>query len=162
VYYKIKYFSKNFYKILEYLEKICYNGKPKFEVIIRKGSVLMEAGIKGRITEKVTEANTAAAMHKGLLPVYATPAMILLMESTAFESVAPYLNEGDTTVGTGIDVKHLAASPIGAEITCESTLTAVEGRKLTFDIKAYQGEKLIGTASHERFVVNTERFMSKL
>ena len=97
----------------------------------------MEAGIKGRKEALVTEENSAQAMGSGLLPVYATPAMVALMEVAASESVAPYLEEGTTTVGTALNIKHTSATPTGMRVYCESTLTEVDGRRLVFSVSAY-------------------------
>ena len=118
-------------------------------------------GITGRIDIKVTPEKTAATVGSGLLEVFATPAMIALMEETASKSVADALDEGCTTVGTLVNVSHLAATPVGADVYCESLLTEVEGRKLTFTVKAYDNAGLIGEGTHERFIVFSEKFMAK-
>lgn len=116
----------------------------------------------------ITEELTAKQVGSGLLPVYATPAVVALMEGTACalldssENPAP-LPEGGTTVGIHIDVQHLKASAIGETITCQATLKAVEGRKYSFDITCTNAKgELIATATHERFLVDAERFMAKL
>lgn len=121
----------------------------------------MTVGIKHTVTEMVTKDNTADKVGSGLLPVYATPSMIALMEKCASECVAPYLEEGKASVGTMLNVKHVAASPIGIEITCTATLTEVDGRRLVFALEAYDEKGLIGEGTHERFVIDTERFMAK-
>lgn len=106
--------------------------------------------------------DTALAAGSGSLLVLATPRMIALMEEAAMKCVADSLSASDTTVGTLMNVSHVKASPMGADIRAVAELTAVDGRKLSFSVKAYQGETLIGEGTHERFVVNIERFMSKL
>ncbi len=110
----------------------------------------------------VKKENTAIALGSGNLEVFATPAMIALMENAAMNTVAPFLNESETTVGILMNTTHIAASAIGKRITAQAKLTAIEGRKLTFHIVAYDGEKCIGEGVHERFIVNKEKFMSKL
>jgi predicted thioesterase len=87
--------------------------------------------------------------------------MIALMEKTCWMSVAGCLSEGQGTVGTLLDVKHTSATPVGMTVTCESELTAVEGRKLTFAIKAYDEKGPVGEGTHERFIVDSEKFMAK-
>ena len=121
----------------------------------------MEIGIKHTVTETVTADKTAATVGSGLLPVYATPAMIALMEKCASECVAPYIEEGKSSVGTMLNVKHLAASPIGIQITCTATLTAVDGRRLVFALEAFDEKGPIGEGTHERFVIDVDRFMAK-
>ena len=122
----------------------------------------MKPGIKNEISLFVTQERSAAAMGSGTLEVFATPAMVALMEQTAAESVESLLEEGNTTVGTMIQVNHLAATPMGMKVTCNSELVAVEGRKLTFKIEAHDEAGLIGTADHERFVVGADRFLEKV
>lgn len=122
----------------------------------------MEKGIKNTKTITVTPDKTAEAMGSGTLPVFATPAMVALMENTAAESVEALLPEGSTSVGTLINVKHLAADPVDAEVTCESELVETDGRKLTFEIKVFDREGVVGEAYHERFVIDKARFMDKV
>ena len=122
---------------------------------------MVKTGIKGKQTVIVTEENTAKTMGSGTLDVFATPAMIALMEKTAYESVAPELEEGSGTVGTALNVKHVAASPVGMKITCESELVKVDGRALTFSVKAYDEKGLIGEGEHERFIIYNEKFQAK-
>ena len=122
----------------------------------------MEKGIKNIKTIIVTADKTAEAMGSGTLPGFATPAMVALMENTAAESVETLVGEGNTTVGTLINVKHLAADPVGIEVTCESELVEVDGRKLAFEIKVFDREAVVGEAYHERFVIDKVRFMDKV
>ena len=96
-----------------------------------------------------------------MLEVFATPMMIALMEKTACESVAPYLEKGSGTVGTELNVKHVAATPIGMQVTCETELVEVDGRRLVFHVKASDEAGLIGEGTHERFIINNEKFQSK-
>ena len=118
-------------------------------------------GLKGLAETLVTEENTAAAMGSGLLPVFATPAMLALMEQAAASSVQPFLPEGQGTVGTRLEVSHLAATPIGLTVRAESELIAVDRRKLRFAVRAWAGDELIGEGEHERFVIDNARFLEK-
>lgn len=118
-------------------------------------------GLKGFAETLVTEENTAAAMGSGLLPVFATPAMLALMEQAAASSVQSFLPEGQGTVGTRLSVSHLAATPIGLTVRAESELIAVDRRKLRFSVRAWAGEELIGEGEHERFVIDNARFLEK-
>ena len=118
-------------------------------------------GLKGLAETIVTEENTAAAMGSGLLPVFATPAMLALMEQAAASSVQPFLPEGQGTVGTRLEVSHLAATPIGLTVRAKSELIAVDRRKLRFAVRAWAGDELIGEGEHERFVIDNARFLEK-
>ncbi len=118
-------------------------------------------GLKGFAETLVTEENTAAAMGSGLLPVFATPAMLALMEQAAASSVQPLLPEGQGTVGTRLSVSHLAATPIGLTVRAESELIAVDRRMLRFSVRAWAGEELIGEGEHERFIIDNARFLEK-
>lgn len=122
---------------------------------------MLTEGIKGYSELTVTEEIAAKNVGSGTLMVFATPAMIALMEKTAWESVQPELEEGSGTVGTALNVKHVAATPMGMKVTCETELIKVEGRALTFSIKAYDETGLIGEGTHERFVVYNEKFQAK-
>ena len=121
----------------------------------------VEIGIQGLAEALVEEADTAKTVGSGDLLVYATPCMVALMEGAAYESIAPYLAEGESSVGTKMEVTHLSATPVGMSVRAESVVTAVEGRKVTFSITAYDEAGEIGRATHERVVVKTERFLEK-
>ena len=121
----------------------------------------LKPGIKACKEMIVTKELCADAWGSGGLPVYATPAMIALMENTAWASVEPCMEEGRSTVGTKLDVSHLSASPVGARITCESELIEAEGRRLVFRVKASDDAGLIGEGMHERFIIKTEKFMAR-
>jgi predicted thioesterase len=122
---------------------------------------MLKAGIKGKKEITVTQELTAKAMSSGALDVFATPAMIALMENTAFESVAAELEPGSGTVGTALNVKHVSATPVGMKVTCETELVKVDGRALTFSVKAYDEAGLIGEGDHERFIIFEEKFQAK-
>lgn len=122
---------------------------------------MLTTGIKGRETVLVTEANSAKSMGSGLLDVFATPAMTALMEMTAWKSVAPYLEEGAGTVGTRLDITHDAPTPLGMEVRCESKLTEIDGRRLVFQVAAYDEKGKIGGGTHERFIIQNDKFQAK-
>ena len=119
-------------------------------------------GISGVASVTVSDSNTARAVGSGSLDVFATPMMIALMERAACECIADCLGIGETSVGTQINVAHTAASVIGANVTATATVTAVDGRKVEFNVAANDGEKEIGNGTHTRVVVDAERFMGKL
>lgn len=121
----------------------------------------MEKGIKNAQKLTVGEKDTALAYGSGTLKVFATPAMIALMENTAMNAAAAYLGEGETTVGTEINVKHLSATPVGGTVTCEAELSETDGRRLVFNVRAFDDKGVIGEGTHERFVVKTEKFLAK-
>lgn len=123
--------------------------------------MVLEAGIKGTEICVVTKELTAREMGSGELEVYATPAMIALMEETAYKSVSAALDEGTGSVGTLMNVKHIAASPVGMRITCQTELMEVDGRKLTFHVEARDEKGLIGEGTHERFLVKNDAFLQK-
>ena len=124
-------------------------------------SCILECGIKGESEKIVTEDITAGALCSGSLPVFATPAMIAMMEETCFKSIHPMLEEGMGTVGTRLEVDHISPTPVGMKVRCESMLIQVDGRRLTFDVKVFDEKGLIGTCVHERFIINNEKFMAK-
>lgn len=113
----------------------------------------MEAGIKNEKSIVVTDEVTASKVGSGLLPVYATPSMIALMEGTCAESVQPYLAEGEGTVGVAVDIKHIAATPVGMTVRCESLLK---------EVNVYDEKGLVGTGIHKRAIINNEAFMARL
>lgn len=118
-------------------------------------------GLKGFAEALVEEEDTAKVVGSGDLLVYATPCMAALMEGAACESIAPYLAEGESSVGTAMNLTHSSATPVGMSVRAESVVTAVEGRKITFQIVAYDEAGEIGRATHERVVIRTERFLEK-
>ena len=122
----------------------------------------MEVGLKYESVVVASEANSAKTMGSGDMDVFATPAMVALMENAAMLAVAAYLPEGSATVGTQMNTSHIKASALGATITASAELTEVEGRKLTFAVKAWDEKGVIGEGVHTRFVVDRERFLSKL
>ena len=121
----------------------------------------MLKGLRHSETLVVEHKDTAAVYGSGALEVFATPAMIALMEKTCLEAVADKIGESNTTVGIAVNIKHLKASPVGAAIRCEAEITETDRRRLVFEVKCFEGETLVGEGIHERFVVDIEKFMSK-
>ena len=118
-------------------------------------------GLKGLVEDKVTENNTAETIGSGSLKVFATPAMIALMEKASCVAIKDALDEGETTVCTMVNIEHVSATPLGGEIKVESVVTAVEGRKISFEVVASDNVGIIGKGTHDRFVINAEKFMVK-
>jgi len=109
----------------------------------------------------VSEKQTAARLGSGLLAVFATPSLVALMENTAMQLID--VPEGKSSVGTAISVKHLKASAVGEELECIAELVSCEGRKYNFEIKTFDSKgDLIGEGTHERYLIDIERFMGKL
>ena len=122
----------------------------------------LEPGLKGSAETLVVFENTAAAVGSGAIEVFATPSMIALMEKAALETVAPFLAEGESTVGTEIHVTHDAAIPLGFTVTAEAELVEVDRRRLSFNVLARSGDEVIGKGTHTRFIISKERFMQKV
>lgn len=118
-------------------------------------------GIKGEAKITVTKNNTAVAYGSGGVEVFATPAMIGLMENAAANSVQIALSEGLSSVGTRVDIKHLAATPLGMVVRATSELIEIEGKRLVFKLEAFDEVDKVGEGTHERFVINLEKFMEK-
>jgi predicted thioesterase len=124
--------------------------------------IQIPTGVKGKEELVVAYEDTAARYGSGLVEVYATPAMVALMEKTCLNSVLSYLPEGYGTVGVKVDIVHSKATPIGMKVTCESTLLEVDRRRLVFELVARDEKGEIGKGRHERFVIDTRKFMEKL
>lgn len=118
-------------------------------------------GLKGRAEILVSDQNTAQAACSGALPVFGTPFMCALMEEAAWKSIAPYLEEGQSTVGTKLDITHDSATPVGMKVWAESEVTQVDGKHLVLKVAAYDEKGLIGQGTHERFIITNERFLAK-
>jgi predicted thioesterase len=118
-------------------------------------------GLFAEFKHTVTETDTASHWGSGGLPVFSTPALVGLMESAAVVALIGHLSPGQATVGGRIDVRHLAATPVGMEVRARAELTSIEGRKLVFKIQAWDAAELIGEAVHERFVIDEVKFMEK-
>ncbi len=122
----------------------------------------LREGIENSITITVTAEDTAARYGSGLIEVFATPAMIGLMENVAQSSVAKLLPQGCITLGIEINAKHIKATAVGGRVTCKSKLTKVDGKKLSFTIQAWDEKGEIGYATHDRYIVDSVKFMEKL
>ncbi len=123
---------------------------------------MMEKGLAHSVSTLVDAAKTAKAMGSGDMDVFATPAMVALMENAAMGAVAPQLPEGSATVGTLLDVRHMRATPAGEVVTARAELIDVDGRRLVFEVSASDSKGIVGSGTHERFIVDRERFLSKL
>lgn len=121
----------------------------------------IEIGLKGRADTVVTNQNTADAVGSGLVPVFATPYMIALMENAASSCLLPHLAEDEGSVGTQLNVAHSSATPIGMKVWAEAEVTAVDGKKITFQVTAFDEAGEIGRGSHERFIIKPEKFLAK-
>ena len=122
---------------------------------------MLEVGLTKKKEIIVTDDMSAISMHSGGLKVYATPSMIALMEEAALECVADHVGEGNGTVGTSLNVQHIAPTPIGMKVHAIATVTAIDGRKITFSVEAYDETEKIGFGTHERFIIDNARFQSK-
>jgi len=119
-------------------------------------------GLTGRADTVVTNQNTASAVGSGLVPVFATPYMIALMENAAVNALLPHLAADEGSVGTHLNVAHSAATPVGMKVWAEATVTAVEGKKVTFDVAAYDEAGEIGRGTHHRAVIKPEKFLARV
>lgn len=118
-------------------------------------------GMKGEAFTVAEREDTAAMVGSGDLLVYATPCMAALMEGAACEAIAPGLAEGQTTVGTLLNIEHLSATPVGLEVRAEAEVTAVEGKVITFALRAFDEAGEIGKGTHQRVIVNSQKFLDK-
>ena len=121
----------------------------------------LEKGLTGQVVVSVTEENTAVSYGSGEIDVFATPAMIGLMEKAALKAVDPHLPEGWGTVGIRVDVRHMAATPRGVRVYAEAKLIEIKGKRLVFEVVAFDGHECIGEGIHERFVIDKNVFMQK-
>jgi len=123
---------------------------------------MLQEGLTHTSQLTVNETVTAVAMGSGDMPVLATPSMIALMENAAMLAVADHLPEGCTTVGGHITSSHLKPSKLGDTVTATATVTRVDGKKIEFKVEAHCGDTLLGEGTHLRFVVDREKFLSRL
>ncbi|MEG1701018.1 MAG: thioesterase family protein [Alistipes sp.] len=123
---------------------------------------MLEKGLSARSTTTVSAANTAVEIGSGDLPVFATPAMVALMENAAMTAVASVLPTGQTTVGAEMNVTHIKPSALGTAITATAVLLEVDGRKLTFNVGARDPQGMIGEGIHIRYIVDREKFLAKI
>ena len=121
----------------------------------------IEIGMKGEVSTLAEREDTALEVGSGSLLVYATPCMVALMEGAACEAIADGLDEGETTVGIELNIQHIAATPVGMEVRAEAEVTAVEGKIITFTLRAFDEAGEIGKGTHKRALVNSQRFLDK-
>lgn len=124
--------------------------------------VELKLGLTGEVNLKVEFEHTAAKFGSGLVEVLATPVMIGIMEGAAQKAVADSLPDGSTTVGTLVNIRHLAATPMGMHVRAVAVLRSVDGRRLVFDVEACDEKEKIGEGTHERFIIQTEKFMQRV
>lgn len=121
----------------------------------------IEIGMKGEVSTLVEREDTAYEVGSGALLVYATPCMVALMEGAACEAIEEALAEGQTTVGTELNIRHVSATPVGLEVRAEAEVIAVEGKAITFKVTAYDESGVIGEGEHKRFIVSSQKFLDK-
>ena len=119
-------------------------------------------GMKAEVSTLVEREDTAKEVGSGDLLVYATPCMVALMEGAACEAIAGTLGDSQTTVGTALNIEHLSATPVGLEVRAEAEVTAVEGKVITFDLRAYDEAGEIGRGTHKRVIVSSQKFLEKV
>ena len=123
----------------------------------------MPIGAKGSFKLVVAPDHLANRFKDAMLPpVLATPVMIMVMENAALDAMKPYLDPGESALGTRVDVRHLAATPVGRVVTGEAEIVKVDGRRLEFTIRALDGTEVIGTGTHERMIIDLARFSERL
>ena len=118
-------------------------------------------GMKGEAFTDVEREDTALEVGSGSLLVYATPCMVALMEGAACEAIAEALDESQTTVGTALNIEHIAATPVGMEVRAEAIVTEVNGKVITFEVNAYDEAGPIGKGTHKRVIINSQKFLDK-
>jgi fluoroacetyl-CoA thioesterase len=135
-----------------------------FKGIIKEqeAGFMIVTGLKGKVECKVVMENTAMRVGSGSVPVFATPMLVALMENAAINALAGKLSKGQVTVGTVVEVKHLAATPIGMVVRAEAELTMVEGARLTFRVEAYDQKEKVGEGTHQRYILDEARFLTKV
>lgn len=122
---------------------------------------MLQPGIAQEITFSVTQPLSAQTVGSGTLPVLATPVMIARMEQAAWQAVAPHLSPEESTVGIHMDVEHLSPTPVGMDVTCRAELTQVDGRRLVFQVTAWDAKGPVGKGTHARAVIQSGRFLDK-
>jgi predicted thioesterase len=122
----------------------------------------LRVGLIGESIDTVTEQQTAKAMGSGLLEVYATPAMIALLEAAAVSAIDPYLDDDRASVGIEMNVRHLSATPIGEHITAIAEVTRIDGKRVTLEVRAWDERELIGEGTHVRYLIYADDFMERL
>jgi fluoroacetyl-CoA thioesterase len=123
---------------------------------------MLQPGLTHETRCLVTDAEAIHFLGEEVLPALSTPSLILLLEITARDAVLPHLEAGQDTVGTQVQVAHLAATPVGMQVTCRAVLTAIDRRRLTFEVEAYDEKEKIGEGTHERFIIDVARYAGRL
>lgn len=121
----------------------------------------LKIGLKIENTMLCDETNTATSLHSGALEVFSTPSLLTFCECSCAEAVLPYLEKGQSTVGTEVRLSHLAATPVGMKLTLSGELTEIDRRRLKFVLEIFDEKELVGRCTHERFIVNNEKFLAK-
>ena len=121
----------------------------------------LKIGITAQVGKTVSEDDTAVKFGSGGVRVFATPMMVALMENAALNAVDPHLGEDSATVGLSLNVKHLAATPVGMKVTAAAELIGIEGKKLTFKVEAYDEQEKIGEGIHERYIIKLSKFLER-
>jgi len=121
----------------------------------------LRVGITAQVGKTVSEDDTAVKFGSGGVRVFATPMMVALMENAALNAVDPHLGEDSATVGLSLNVKHLAATPVGMKVTAAAELIGIEGKKLTFKVEAYDEQEKIGEGIHERYIIKLSKFLER-
>lgn len=122
---------------------------------------MLEVGLSKELSEEVTKEKLASARGSGALDVYATPEMITMMEKASLLAVSNELSEGDTTVGTAVNIKHTSPTVLGSTVRATARLIEIDGRRLLFEVKAFDEAGEIGSGTHERFIVTIDKFLKK-
>lgn len=122
----------------------------------------LEIGMKNRVEKVVPKEQLASFVGSGALDVFGSPYMVLLMEEACFYCVRDEVGEGNSTVGTHLDISHDSPTPVGTKVWCECELVEIEGRKLIFKVEAFDEFGSIGKGTHERYIVNDDKFMAKV
>lgn len=121
----------------------------------------IKIGLEGEAKEMVNQGNTAITYGSGGLEVYATPAMVALMEKASLEAVDPNLPDGFATVGININIKHLAATPVGMNVRTKAVLKEIDNKKLTFYVQAFDEKEMIGEGTHTRYIIQVDKFLQR-
>lgn len=119
-------------------------------------------GLRGEASVIVNETNIASKLGSGSLPIFGTPALVALMERAAVNALRPHLEEGEDSVGVLVNIRHLAATPMGKRVRAEAEVTAIEGRKVVFAVKAFDAQEMVGEGVHERVIIDRDAFMWKV
>ncbi len=121
----------------------------------------LKPGLTGEASMEVRVGNTAIEVGSGSVPVFATPMLVAIMENAAINAITEHLPQGTSSVGTRVDCRHLAATPIGMKVTARAELVEVDRKRLLFKIEAFDEEEKVGEGQHERFLIDLEKFLGR-